>query len=284
MIPLGRQQPGLYLIEAYVGAHRATTLVFVSDTVAITKVSAGELLVWTAAARRGGTAVRGVELAWTDGAGVLQSGTHRRGRALSRFRHAAPERSYVFGEDPAGGVFVSESFYYDSEIYDAKLYAITDRPLYRPGDQVFVKFVGREFQSARQSAPLPAGPLELAAYDPNGVPVAAQKLQVSPDTGGDTSFRLPENASGRRLRAALRLSRRAYGAAFRVAEYQKPHFEITLVPDKPDFKTERAHQRAAAAQLSGRQARWRWPRSSSACARSSSRWSTASWATRGCSR
>jgi alpha-2-macroglobulin len=235
MIPLGRQQPGLYLIEAYVGAHRGTTLVFVSDTVAITKVSSGELMVWTAE-RSGGTAVRGVELAWSDGAGVLQSGTTD-AAGLFRFRHAAPERSYVFGADPAGGVFVSESFYYDSEIYDAKVYAVTDRPLYRPGDQVFVKFVGRHFQSARQSAPLPAGPLELVAYDPNGVPVATQKLQVSPEAGGDTTFRLPENATGGGYELRFTFRGNAYGAAFRVAEYQKPHFEITLVADKPDFKT-----------------------------------------------
>lgn len=235
MVPLGRRAPGLYLVEAYVGAHRATALVFVSDTVAVTKISSGDLLVWTAG-RAGGQAVPDVELVWTDGAGVLQSGRSD-AAGLARFAHAAPERSYVFGADPAGGVFISESFYYDSEIYDAKLYAVTDRPLYRPGDQVFVKFLGRQFQSARQSTQLPAGPLALTAFDPNGVPVAAQKLQLSPDTGGDTSFRLPENASGGGYELRFTFGGNTYGAAFRVAEYQKPHFEITLVPAKPDFKT-----------------------------------------------
>ena len=31
-------------------------------------------------------------------------------------------------------MFISENFYYDSEIYNAKVYAVTDRPLYRPGE------------------------------------------------------------------------------------------------------------------------------------------------------
>ncbi len=46
-IPLGQQEPGLYLVEAMVGGYRATTVVFVSDTVALSKVSGNELLVWT---------------------------------------------------------------------------------------------------------------------------------------------------------------------------------------------------------------------------------------------
>jgi uncharacterized protein YfaS (alpha-2-macroglobulin family) len=233
-IPLGRLQPGLYLVEAYVGAYRATTLVFASDTMAITKASSQEMLVWTAH-RSTGSAVRGVKVAWTDGVGVLQSGvTDRLG--LVRFTREAPERSYVFGQDRDGGVFISENFYYDSEIYDTKLYTVTDRPLYRPGDEVFVKVFGRDFQSARQSRAVAPADLTLTAYDPAGAPVAAQTVKLSPHTGGETSFRLPENctAGGYELRLTYRDSQ--YSAAFRVAEYQKPHFEITLVPDKTDFK------------------------------------------------
>lgn len=51
-IPLGQQEPGLYLVEAMVGGYRATTVVFVSDTVALSKVSGKELLVWTAGKNR----------------------------------------------------------------------------------------------------------------------------------------------------------------------------------------------------------------------------------------
>src|SRR5205814_1737205 len=135
-VRVGRAQ-GLYLVEAIIGAYRGTTLVFASDTVALTKVSAGELLVWTVD-RRTGRAVGGVDVAWTDGLGTLQSATTG-ADGVAVFRHASPERTYVIGRDGDGGVFVSENFYYDSEIYDTKLYAVTDRPLYRPGDTVHVK-------------------------------------------------------------------------------------------------------------------------------------------------
>ncbi len=235
MIPLGKLQPALYLVEATVGSHRATSLLFVSDTMAITKTSAREMFVWTVN-RTNGMPVRGASVTWTDGAGILKSGSTD-AQGIARYDRETPERSYVFGEDPNGGVFISENFYYDSEIYDTKIYATTDRPLYRPGDQVFVKLFARAFESARDSRPAAADTVTLETYDPGGAPIVHQRLRLDPLSGGDTSFRLPENstAGGYELRMTYRDAQ--YSSAFRVAEYQKPHFEITVVPDKPDFKS-----------------------------------------------
>ncbi|CUI08844.1 alpha-2-macroglobulin family protein [Massilia antarctica] len=235
MIPIGQRKPGLYLVEAIIGEHRATTLVFVSDTMAITKVSASQMLVW-AARRDNGAAVADVDVTWTDGSGVLQSGRTGANGVVSLDR-GSPEHTYVMGEDRSGGVFVSENFYYDSEIYNTKVYAVTDRPLYRPGDEVSVKFIGREFTGARASQAAASAPLSLTVFDPNGTPLLTQSLQLSGETGSDTHFRLPDNAGagGYELRFTYRDTQ--YGAAFRVADYVKPHFEINLVPAKADFKT-----------------------------------------------
>ncbi|HVK54786.1 MAG TPA: alpha-2-macroglobulin [Burkholderiales bacterium] len=235
MVPLGRREPGMYLVEAMVGDHRAATLVFVSDSIAVAKVSAKQMLVWVAD-RRDGKPAANARTLWSDGVGVLASGkTDKRGVVI--FQREAPEKTYVFGEDSRGGVYVSENFYYDSEIYNTKLYAVTDRPLYRPGETVFVKFIGRDFRSARESSPIAAGELKLQALDPNGFPVAGQTLQMSPQTGGDTSFQLPDNASAGGYELRFVYKGDTYSAAFRVAEYQKPHFEINVLPSKRDFKT-----------------------------------------------
>lgn len=235
MIPLGKRKPGLYLIEAVIGEHRATTLVFVSDTIAVTKVSSSQMLVWTAR-RDNSAAVAGASVLWTDGTGVLQSATTGVDGVASLER-GSPEHTYVLGQDRAGGVFVSENFYYDSEIYNTKIYAVTDRPLYRPGDDVNVKFLGREFTSARESQAASSAPLSLTVLNPNGTPLLTQTLQLSGDTGAETRFRLPAEATagGYELRFSYKDS--VYGAAFRVAEYVKPHFEINVQPAKPEFKT-----------------------------------------------
>jgi len=235
MIPLGKRKPGLYLVEAIIGEHRATTLVFVSDTMAVTKVSSNQMLVWTAR-RDNSAAVAGANVAWTDGTGVLQSATTGADGVASMER-GSPEHTYVLGEDRAGGVFVSENFYYDSEIYNTKIYAVTDRPLYRPGDEVNVKFLGREFMSARLSQAAAAAPIGLTVFDPNGTPLLTQTLQLSGETGADTRFRLPEQATAGGYELRFSYKDGVYGAAFRVAEYVKPHFEINVQPSKPEFKT-----------------------------------------------
>lgn len=234
-IPLGKLEPGLYLAEAIIGKYRATTVVFVSNTVAVSKIAGGELLVWTADKHQG-TPVADARLLWSDGLGVMSSGkTDAQG--LLRLGHASPERSYVIGEDAQGGVFVSENFYYDSEIYDTKLYAFTDRPLYRPGDWVEVKIVGREFKNARDSVAAGTAPISLSVLDANGTVLQTQKVDFDSASGGQGRFQLPENAvaGGYELRFAYR--DQLYSSAFRVAEYIKPHFEVSLDLDKQDVRT-----------------------------------------------
>ena len=234
-IPIGKREPGLYLVEAFVGKFRAVTLVFVSDSVAVTKNSSDEILVWTAG-RKDGAPVGGSQLVWSDGVGVLKSGSTN-AEGVARLAAKSPESSYIFGLDPAGGVFISENFYHDSEIYNAKIYAVTDRPLYRPGDLVQVKFLGREFKSARSSAPVPSGEIKLKLVDPAGTDILTRTLRYEANKGGETSFRLPEVAQAGGWELVFSKGNDLYGAAFRVADYVKPHFEIDVVLSKKEFKT-----------------------------------------------
>ena len=113
-VPLGKRAPGLYLVEALAGNYRATTLMFVSDSVAITKISGDQMLVWSTR-RTDGAPVAGTRVVWTDGVGALKTGTTD-AAGVAMLARKSPEQSYVFGADPRGGVFVSENFYYDSEI------------------------------------------------------------------------------------------------------------------------------------------------------------------------
>jgi uncharacterized protein YfaS (alpha-2-macroglobulin family) len=234
-IPLGKLKPGLYLVEALIGSYRATTVVFVANTVALSKISSNELLIWTAN-RHDGQAAGGSKILWSDGLGILNSGQTDKNGLLS-LQHIAPERSYLLGEDSEGGVFVSENFYYDSEIYDTKLYAFTDRPLYRPGDWVEVKLLGREFKNALDSVAIKSAPLTLSVLDANGSLLQTLNLSIESKSGAQARFQLPENAvaGGYELRSTY--NNQVYSSSFRVASYLKPHFEISLAMEKNDFRT-----------------------------------------------
>ncbi|WP_460140842.1 alpha-2-macroglobulin family protein [Pseudomonas sp. S2_E01] len=234
-IPLGNLKPGLYLVEALIGKYRATTMVFVSNTVAVSKIAGDELLVW-AARKHEGSSVAKVDVLWTDGLGVMSSGATD-ADGLLRLKHVSPERSFVIGEDEEGGVFVSENFYYDSEIYDTKLYAFTDRPLYRPGDWVSLKIVGREFKNARDSVAPGAADVNLTVLDATGTALQSLALKLDSKAGTQGRFQLPENAVAGGYELRFNYKDQAYSSAFRVAEYIKPHFEIALNLAKQDYRT-----------------------------------------------
>lgn len=234
-VPVGKLAPGLYIVEAMLGEQRAVTMVFVGHTVAVNKLSAAELLVWTVN-RTTGLPVGDVEVHWNDGTADLQSGkTSAQGWA--QLSHTAPEKTYVYAVDPEGGVLISENFYYDSEIYNTKLYATTDRPLYRAGDTVQLKVVGREFLNARDSKALTAAPIQITVLDPNGLPVASQRMAFDGVTGGNASIQLPVGSTAGGYEIQLNYLNDVYSAAFRVADFQKPHFEINVAVDNKALKT-----------------------------------------------
>lgn len=234
-IPLGKQKPGLYVVEAAVGRHRAVTLLFVTNTLAVTKTAPNQFFLW-AAQRAGGLPVEGAQVLWSDLNGVLGSG-QTDAHGVLQLAHSVPETSYAFGQDREGGVFITENFYYDSEIYNAKLYAYTDRPLYRPGDEVNVRLYGREFQSATQSTPLARGPISLTVMDATGAPVHQASIDYQSDVGGHTRFTLPANAPVGGYEILMKRGDDEYTAAFRVAPYIKPHFELQIEPAQSSFKT-----------------------------------------------
>jgi alpha-2-macroglobulin len=232
-VPLGKLKPGLYFVEAYVGAHRATTLVFVSNTVAITKTAGKSMLVW-ATDRMSGKPAADVDIVWSDGNGVLKS-DHTDDDGILGFSRDVPEKSYTLGQDKDGGVFVSENFYYDSEIYNSKLYLFTDRPLYKPGDKIQLKVYGREFTGARDSKPIEPAKVVLKLVDPAGQVLLSRPLQINADTGGDTELSLPSNAypGGYDLHFDYRGA--TYSAMFRVADYAKPAFDVSIRLDRDDI-------------------------------------------------
>ncbi len=234
-VPLGKLTPGLYIVEAMLGSQRAVTMVFVGDTVAVSKIASSELMVWTVN-RKTGAPVADVNVHWNDGTADLTAG-HTTAQGWVQLQHAAPEKTYVYAQDPQGGVLISENFYYDSEIYNTKLYATTDRPLYRAGDTVQIKVVGREFVNARDSKPLASAPIKINVLDPNGLPVANQTMTFDGATGGNASVRLPAGISSGGYEIQLTYLGEVYSAAFRVADFQKPHFEINLAVDKDKLKT-----------------------------------------------
>ncbi len=234
-IPLGKMNPGLYLVEAMIGQFRAVTLVFVSDTVAITKMSGDQQFIWSVN-KINGKPSPNTKILLTDGMGVLKSGETGKDGVLSLNKKDLSQ-NYIIGRDAQGGVFVSENFYYDAELYANKVYLFTDRPAYQPGETVFIKLIGRKFESSSKSTGLPAGEGRLVITDPSGTPIVVKKLQISEETGADTKFSLPSYAGTGGYNISLTFQGSKYNGFFQVATFAKPHFQVEILPEKRLFRT-----------------------------------------------
>ena len=100
-IPVGKLEPGLYIIEAMLADQRAVTMLFIGDAVAVTKTSPSGLFVW-AVNRMTGAPEANVESHWTDGVGELAKGVTN-AQGWVQLNHAAPEQTYLFAQDSQGG-------------------------------------------------------------------------------------------------------------------------------------------------------------------------------------
>lgn len=230
-IPLGKLKPGLYFVEAFIGTFRASTVVFVSDTVAVIKTSSSQELVWTAE-KVSGKSKPGSKIMITDGVGILSQGeTNSNGLYIfnrSQKTSETSEVTYVLGEDKEGGVFVSENFFYESEFSDTKMFIFTDRPLYNPGDLVQGKIFGK----------LKSQKISVSIIDSSGtIMVNKSVLLDQGQMGGEFQVTLPKDSVPGGYTIEALYDNKEYVASFRVANYVKPPFDVSIQFDKKNYKT-----------------------------------------------
>lgn len=233
-IPIGKLDPGLYFVEAFIGNHRANTILFISNTIALTKASKKQMLLW-AINRKSGEAIKDLNYILKDDMGVIKSGvTNSQGVGL--IERALPEKYYIIAKDTEGGVFISENYYYDSEIYNTKMYIYTDRPLYRPGEKVHLNVWGREFKTSSISKPIKNKKAKILVLDSRQT-VLISKVQTITDPlkGINASFQLPDFSVPGGYTIHIKYLNNTYTGFFRVAKFTLPHFDIHLTYDKNDL-------------------------------------------------
>ncbi len=135
------------------------------------------------------------------------------------------------------GVWYSE--YYDQEYNEVKVYAITDRPVYRPEQSVKYKFwVGQAQYDADdqdRANPYANTSLTLTIQDPQYTEVFKEQVTTDQFGGVAGSYALPEDAMLGVYTIYLTDNNSIYGNGnFRVEEYKKPEYEVTVeAPSEP---------------------------------------------------
>ncbi|RMF35715.1 MAG: alpha-2-macroglobulin, partial [Chloroflexi bacterium] len=122
------------------------------------------------------------------------------------------------------------------------LYLYTDRPIYRPGQTVYFKGIVRQDDDARYSLP-PLRELPVTIRDDEGKVVYSDTLSLSAMGTFHGEFVLDEEATlgyyylyARVPKGVAGLKRPLErGVGFRVAEYRRPEFQVSVTPDKDAY-------------------------------------------------
>jgi hypothetical protein len=133
--------------------------------------------------------------------------------------------------------------YHDAEYKATKVYAITDRPVYRPEQKVQYKFWVRHAQYDQEDTSDFAGKtFTIEIRNPKGEKIVEKQMTADDFGGMAAELALPADATLGVYQMIVRgddawfpgRNRQLGGGHFRVEEYKKPEFEVTVdAPKEP---------------------------------------------------
>jgi uncharacterized protein YfaS (alpha-2-macroglobulin family) len=229
-IPLEVKAPGVYLVEGVNDRLRAYTIVIVSDVGLVTKTSPGQVLMF-AAHRFTGEPISGCDVRLlpsgspavtgrTTPDGVFEASLPE--QKLDRLLGIAQCGDQVAATDPG-------AYSLQQPIRELAGYIYTDKPIYRPGQQVHVKAVLRWRE--RDALRLFDRPqVELVATDVNDKAVFRRQLDVDAFGAVSATFAVPPTAALGTYTLSVQSQDLRATSAFEVQEYRKPEFEVIVTP------------------------------------------------------
>jgi len=245
MIPLGKRESGVYLVEAVGGDLRAYTVVVVTDLVLVEKASAnGDLLIY-AVDRKNGEPRADARVEVVRERQTLASGrTDNDG--IFRAKLPTGEGPDAEGQTGSDGVMILasqrdnfaiadlESFYFNfgEQPENVQGYIYTDRPVYRPAHKVSFKGILRAFEERGQYHPLKSDTVHVTVKDANDAKVFEQELHLSKHGTFNSELTLTEEAPLGVYNIDAVTDEGSATGSFDVAEYKKPEYKVNVTTPK----------------------------------------------------
>ncbi|MCH8841181.1 MAG: alpha-2-macroglobulin, partial [Planctomycetes bacterium] len=246
------QEPGAYLLTSQMADGNTTSIVlWLSDTAIVKKQLTGKALYYVADAVSGKPLQRcNVEFfgfwqehlgnnryqvrtknfaSFTDENGLVELSADEDNRRHQWVAVATtPEGRFAY----LGFRGVWAGKYYDRDYQQVKVFTITDRPVYRPEQPLHFKFWVRHAQyDLGDESRFAAQSFQVEIRDPKNEQVYSTQLIADAYGGLEGSWQIPAGATLGRYRINVV---NHGGGSFRVEEYKKPEFEVTVeAPQEP---------------------------------------------------
>ena len=252
------QKPGAYLVTAKLAdGNLSRIIVWIADTVIVKKPLDGKTMLYVADAVTG-TPIQGADLElfgyrtqylnqpnngvrWKIDFANIAERTNAEGQAHITSTQDQQQYQWLMVARTADGRLAHYGFAsvwsgrsYDQQYEQVKAYGITDRPVYRPDQKVQYKFWVRQAKydlKDSDSARFANTDFTVELNDPQGTKVFTKRIKSDKFGGITGDYELPNEAK----LGQYHLHVHGYGGvSFRVEEYKKPEFEVTVqAPTEP---------------------------------------------------
>ena len=262
-VPTPLTAPGAYLLTAKMqGGNTSKIIVWISDTAIVEKPLSEKNLYYVADAVTG-KPVAGANLEFF-GFDVKHRRNNRTDIDVEQFAESTDADGQVIVEErdqrrgfrwlvtarTDGGRFAFLGFsnvwygrYHDPEYNAVRVFTITDRPVYRPKQKVHYKFWIRRAQyDMRDVSYFADQTFNVEIFNPKNERIVNKQFTTDAYGGIEGELELPEDAVLGVYRLQVNLLKKdrsqrfhgPLGGSFRVEEYKKPEFEVTVeAPSEP---------------------------------------------------
>jgi uncharacterized protein YfaS (alpha-2-macroglobulin family)/tetratricopeptide (TPR) repeat protein len=238
---------GAYILSASSGSVQSRDLLLITDATLITKTTGSRILLYFADAANGAPIPHAPFRVWqqyykdSTYQWREQSGnTDKDGLAVVEFPKDQQTNTFlasvVSGDRQA---FSNGQSYGYSPHPEWRIYAFTDRPAYRPGEEVQWKFIARQYDGTNYSTPSNQL-VEYEIYDPRGSKIKEGKPQLNSfGSAWDMLSLTMEMPLGPYRINFYDQNRKHIGQAslFRLEEYKLPEFQVSVrTPEENGIK------------------------------------------------
>lgn len=233
-LKLEPQAEGLYWVRCSIGGLTQGAYFSVTRLGLITKRIGSEILTF-ATRLDTGEPVSGAQVGYVRAGVYTPAGSTGRD-GLARFNLPAnmPSRnSVIVGREGGSTAFVD--FYVNERRGDqTRIYMYTDRPVYRPGDEISFKGIVRTLKGTEYRVP-PAGPIEIEIRDPDENLIERQTLASSGRGSFHGKFTTLIEATPGSFRIEARYGTTESSTGVMVAAYRKPNYTVKVRPEKEHY-------------------------------------------------
>ena len=228
------REPGAYLVEGVAGDQAAHTVLLISEVALVTKQSASKLLVWAVDPASGDPRPETRVKVLVRGE---VKGTKRTGRdGLATFELGLTSEPVIYGVRGESFTLLDPRFF-PANLQEPRVYVYTERPVYRPGQTVFVKGFAREVVDERYVIPAAAASGEMKArlsvLDPRGQAYGALVAPVSARGSFEAELKLPDEPAHGTWTVLAEVGGRSHAGEFEVKAFVKPEVRLEVrVGDK----------------------------------------------------